>query len=806
MSLRRQLGRSPSIIVMTLAVTRLATAAEPAAPAGPDNASDAGTTEVTEVLVTARKRGEERLQDIPTSITAFGEQALEKMGVKDFTDFAYQVPGLTFNDTGAGEKRYILRGIQSPGQEQVAIYFDEVPAPGIQSSTGDSGSQAPDLKLIDMERIEVLKGPQGTTFGANSQTGAVRFISKKPNLNEVSGSVQVGGDYMPDGNPGTDTAGIFNLPLIKGVLALRATAYYDHQGGYIDNVRLGMNDINWNNTTGGRVTLRYQPTDATTLDAMIWLQDRQTGGANGYYPFDTFHVRNNTPSDQGFRDNVPAFAFFQTGTFNTADYVQTPNPDKQQIYSLNLTQAFSWASLTAATSLYKRNFGFYRDNTWAIESLGVGPPGATVCYKNATTTQPCQRSDLFPELTNQTQDITQKTVEIRLNSVGTGDLQWLGGFFYRDRDSGFQSVSPIVDPSTGLPYPVTGPPPGYSLNPGAGIEGCQPCALARFNTRTIKESAEFGELSYKLFHKLELMVGLREFEARQSDAGFYLFQFPLLGNSLPPPTQSSFKENKLIKKYQISYKPADDITVYALASQGFRLGGTNQSTFAQVPKGYAADSLWNYELGAKTSWFERRLTVNVAAFDIDWSNIQVAGRDPTGSFGFISNAGTARVTGLEFETFVHPVRGLDFSAGFEYLPERQLTQNQVNDQVVAPGRKGDKLPRIPQFTADFSAQYEHSLAAAPDWAAFIRGDWSYHGSSATDFSPSSAVYRTQHAYDITNFRVGATNDRTGYDLAFYVANAFDVHGDVYLLAATATPTVKYTNMPRTIGIDVTKKF
>src|SRR5207302_11383389 len=265
-----------------------------------------------------------------------------------------------------------------------------------------------------------------------------------------------------------------------------------------------------------------------------------------------------------------------TGTFNNGDYVQTPNPDKQQIYSLNLTQGFSWSSLTAATSMYKRNFGYFRDNTWPVISLGVGPPGATVCYKSATANQPCLRPHLFPELTNQSQDITQKTVEMRLNSVGSGDWQCLAGVFYRDRESGFQSVSPIVDPDTGLPFPVTGPPTGYSTAVGAGIVGCQPCALARYNTRTIEESAEFGELTYKLFHKIELMVGLREFEARQSDSGFYLFQFPLLGTSLPPPTSSTFKENKLIKKYQITYKPLEDLTVYALASQGYRLGGTNQ--------------------------------------------------------------------------------------------------------------------------------------------------------------------------------------------------------------------------------------
>ena len=147
-------------------------------------------------------------------------------------------------------------------------------------------------------------------------------------------------------------------------------------------------------------------------------------------------------------------------------------------------------------------------------------------------------------------------------------------------------------------------------------------------------------------------MGLREFSATQTDAGFYLFQFPTFGNSLPAPSSGHFSENKLIKKFQLSYRPWEDLTVFALASQGFRLGGTNQSTFAAVPKGYAADSLWNYELGIKSQWLDKRLTVNVNAFDIEWDNIQVSGRDPTGSFGFISNAGKARVTGLEFETLV----------------------------------------------------------------------------------------------------------------------------------------------------------
>jgi outer membrane receptor protein involved in Fe transport len=772
----------------------------PAAAQAQDSAPTAEAGGLNEVVVTARKRGEEKLQDVPTAITAFGAETLEKMGVTDFTDFAYQVPGLTFNNTGPGEKRYVLRGVQSAGQEQVAVYYDEVPAPGIQSSSGDSGSQTTDLELYDMERIEVLKGPQGTTFGANSQTGTVRFIANKPNLKSVSGSVKLAANTIKNGDSGESAYGAFNLPLIEDKLAVRFMGFYDKDGGYIDNVRLGTNDINSSEARGARAILRYKPVDSTTLDAMVWVQKRDVGGASGYNPYDTFHVSG--APDTAANDRLPAFAFFDTGEFNSGDYVQTPRPDEQTIASLTLTQDFSWSTLTVAASQYKRDFGFFRDNTWSIISLNVGPAGAT-CLNN----QPCLRPDLFPELTDQTQDITQKTGEIRLNSVGNGPLQWLGGFFYRDRDSGFRSVSPIVDPDTGLPFPITSAPTGFSTTPGAGIDGCQPCALARYNTRTIKENAVFGELSYKLFDKLELMAGLRRFEAEQDDEGFYLFQFPLFGNTLPAQDLRHFKEDRLIKKFQISYRPIQDVTIFALASQGFRLGGTNQATVAIVPRGYDADSLWNYEVGVKSTWLNRRLTVNSSVFVIDWENIQVSGRDPTGSFAFIGNAGAARIQGLELEALAAPVNGLQLTAGLSYIPKRELTEDQVNSTVAAPGRKGDKLPRIPEWTADASAMYTQGLSALPSWSSWARVDWAYHGKSNTELrGPLVATNRVQRDYEITNLRIGATNDENGLDLALYVSNVFDVQGDVFLTSATATPTTKYTNRPRTIGVEIAKKF
>jgi iron complex outermembrane receptor protein len=787
-----------SVSVISLCASFPAFAAGSASDAAAEGAKGSSVA-IEEVVVTARKLGAERVQDVPAAISALGAQQLEAMRVVNFTDFAYAVPGLSFNSTGPGEKRYILRGIQSAGQEQVAVYYDEVPSPGIQSSSGDSGSQTADLQLYDMERIEVLKGPQGTTFGANSQTGAVRYITNKPNLNDVGGSVKASAEAMDDGgSPGGALYAMFNMPLVQDKLAVRFVGFSDYSGGYVDNVRLGNNNINWARTIGGRVALRWEPTSTTTVDAMVWLQNRQTGGASGYMPYDTFHQSGDT-TNQGYKDTVPAFAMFKTGEFNTGDYVTTPRPDNLTIYSVTLTQDLGWASLTAAGSLYQRKLGYIRDNTWSVISLGVGPAGA-VCLNN----KPCVRSDLFPEQTNQTQDITQKTLEVRLNSTHEGPLQYLVGVFYRNRDSGFQSVSPIVN-AQGVPFPITTAPTGFSTLPGAGVANCVPCALARFNTRVVKESALFGELTYKPIEQIELMAGLREYSAEQRDDGFYLFQFPLIASTLPAPDHRHFKESKLIKKFEVSYHPNKDLTAYALASQGFRLGGTNQAATIAVPPGYNSDSLWNYEIGVKSSWFDRRLTVNAAAYYIDWQNIQVSGRDPTGAFAFIGNAGSAKVEGMELEVFAHPIPGLDLTAGVGWLPVRELTQDQMNTSVVAAGKAGDKLPRIPEITSDFSAQYSHDLPVA-NWSGFARLDWFYHGRSNTELRVGSVNNRLQHAYQITNLKIGASNDAQDLDLTLYFDNVFDEHGDVYLAAGTATPTTKYTNRPRTMGVSVSKKF
>ena len=768
-----------------------------------ENVQRARTGVLEEIVVTSRKRGDEVLQDVPATITAFGTETLQNMRVLNFDQFAYQVPGLTFNDEGAGQKRYVLRGIQSAGQQQVAVYYDEVPIPGVQGASGDSGSQTTDLKLFDMERIEVLKGPQGTTFGANSQAGTIRFLTQKPDLEELAGKVKAGGNTVTEGGNGGSVYGMINIPL-SATLGFRGVAYYDREAGYVDNVRLDRDDVNWAKTKGGRFALRWEPTDRMTLDAMAWLQDRDTGGPARFNPYDSF---SDSPDNTDFVDNnlqplqdIRAIAQFDTGDLNVGDYTRGDMPDDQRIYSLTLNWDMDWATLVATGAWFERDFGFKRDSSWVLLRLGVVPeqfPGDP----------DANRPDLFPALTDQTQSVEQESFEMRLNSTASGNLQWMGGLFYRKRDSDFRSYVPVVNES-GVPFDPGYPPTGYvSGAPGEGINGCHPCVFARKNTRTIEEKAVFGEISYLVAEQFEFMFGARWFEAEQDDSGIQEFPFALFPpeNFLPDADTRYFKEDNVITKYHLSWVPRDGLVFDALASQGFRLGGTNQQGVVAVPAGYTSDELWNYELGAKTSWLDNRYHLNVALFQIDWEDIQVSGRDPTGAFAFIGNAGAAEVRGLEVELVGRPSANLDVTAGVSWLETHELSEDQITDEVVAPGREGDELPFTPELTANATAQYSYDLPYG-GWHGFVRGEYAYKSSTNSELDTSSRFNRKMDSYQIVNLRTGFSNAQGDLDISVYAENVFDERGDVRVRTEDSLLTFKWTNPPRTIGIDITKRF
>jgi iron complex outermembrane recepter protein len=795
---------------------------------------------VEEIIVTSRKLGAERLQDIPAAISALDRRALEEMMVVDFEDFARQVPGLTFLDTSPGERRYVVRGIQSAGQQQVAVYYDEVPLPGVQSSTSDSGSQTTDLKLYDMERVEVLRGPQGTVFGANSQGGTVRFITAQPVLGELEGYASAElSRTRPSAENNMNFQAVANLPMGES-FAARVLVYDGEDAGYIDNTRcratnpaedprlpetllscLDQQDYNWAETTGFRTNLLWQASDAFTLKGQFWWQDRQTGGDSRYHPFDAYNANPTDPVYAGNADSVAGFTFFQEGKFRSGDFALTPKPDEQTIYSLTGELALPFGDLSATVSRYERDFDFKFDSTWIVtfllqDDLNAGRPPCT----DPTTEGPgtCLRADLLYALTDQRQDLKQDAFEIRLSSSDAdAPIQWVGGAFYRNRESNFQSFVPVVS-TEGVPFsPATPPtlPPTGEL--GSGVPGCHPCVFARVDSKDIEETAVFGEVNWSINDALDLNVGARWFDVDQTEVGSTVFQFAAFAPNPPdpttptgatPPSTNTLSDSEVPWKIALAWHASDAMTVYGLRSNGFRLGGTNNRGIGAIfiPESFQSDELTNYEVGFKTQFAEGRTTLNAAAFLMEWENLQVAGQDVTGAFGFIGNAGSAEVQGAEVDLATWIGENFYVQGQVTYLSKKELTEDQVTDTFQAIGKKGDEIPRVPEMTASLIAQYNYEMPV-PEWYGSVRLEGSFTDDSYTALSPVDPTRRFQDSYQIFNARASFRNEDIDLDLTLFVENIFDEDGDVFIGGGSGgEPTSKVTNRPQTVGVQITKGF
>ncbi len=633
-----------------------------------------------EVIVTSRKLGAENLQDIPASVTAIDRKTLDEMMVVNFEDFARQIPGLTFLDTAPGERRYVIRGVQSAGQQQVAVYYDEVPLPGVQSSTSDSGGQTTDLKLYDMERIEVLRGPQGTVFGANSQGGTVIYITTQPILGEWESYVtgQLSNTADADGNNWNWQA-VANMP-ISDSFAVRLLAYDGSDAGYINNTRcratnpaedprdpntqiscLNPPGQNWAETSGLRINMLWELSESASIKGQFWWQSRDTGAGSSYHPFQGYEANPTDPVYAGHHDSVAAFTYFDEGEFVSGDYAQTPKPDDQKIYSLTGMFDVGFSDMTATVSHYERDFDYKFDSTWIITFLLQGDLGKPSCSDPNATPGNCLRSDLLYALTEQAQSLDQNHAEIRFNSKESDSpIKWVVGGFWRERKSDFHSFVPVIDVN-GLVFNSPNPPqipPTSAI--GSGIPGCNPCVFAREDNKDIKEWAVFGEVSYSITDTLELNAGMRYFKVDQTEVGSTLFQFAAFAPNPPdpntptgatPPSTNTLSDNEAPWKVALGWQASDAINLYGLRANGFRLGGTNNRGIGAIliPEQFESDELVNYEVGMKSQWAEGRYTFNTAAFFMKWDNLQVAGRDPTGAFGFIGNAGKAAINGIEFE-------------------------------------------------------------------------------------------------------------------------------------------------------------
>ncbi|MEP7246334.1 MAG: TonB-dependent receptor [Gammaproteobacteria bacterium] len=336
--------------------------AEPAPAADRDAQSRAARRqqpeEIEEVIVTATKRGEETAQSLPLSISALSGEHLAEAGATVFSDWSHSVPGLMFQDQGPGDKRYIIRGVQSIGAPTVGVYLDNAVISG-SNGEDDGGGKNVDIRLYDMERIEVLRGPQGTLYGAGSLSGTIRLITKQPKFDVVEGDVGAELSNTSKGGDNYNFNGMINVPLVQDKLARRAVGWYVNDSGFIDNVRLGDKDINTEETTGGRLSVAYAVTDRLKLTGSILHQEQNVGGKSFYFPSD--------------------------GDLNNSEYTLGPRSDRATISQLDLNYRFDRGTLDVSSAYFDRFVFFRFDSTPILIFFGVPDlPAVTLQPENSS--------------------------------------------------------------------------------------------------------------------------------------------------------------------------------------------------------------------------------------------------------------------------------------------------------------------------------------------------------------------------------------------------------------------------------------
>jgi iron complex outermembrane receptor protein len=727
--------------------------------ASADNASSDSALE--EIVVNAFKQGDQSLQNIPASVAVVSGDELEKIGAVEFADFSRLVAGLNFVDNGPGNKRYIIRGINSAGEAQTALYYDNIPVTGMGASATDFGGNQPDLELFDMQRVEVLRGPQGTLYGQNSQAGVVRIVTKKPDLNDFGGEVQSDVSDTKDGGVNYSVKGVVNLPVSTGVFAVRLVGYDDNNSGFIDDPLRQKSEINSSEQSGGRISAALQIDPSTSLLGQVFYQHLAGSGL---------------PTERPYDMSILGVDYPAVGQRAISLYTQQPFDDKSKVYALTLDHDFGWSALTVATSLFDRDLMQVQDYTTSfnyfrsLQALGEFPPGAVP--QGGAYLAP-QSSQLW-------------SGEARLSTKLDGSVNGVVGVYYDHRTIDYLNNVVGSDPDSGAPDPSVGE-----------------ISSRTFEDRT-KDFALFSEVTDKLTDRLSFTGGLRWFDTIRDLTSATIYPFFGIGSAGPDQPESG-KNTGFLKKALFDYHLTRDAMVYVSYSEGYRAGGTNAATVAAVPAEYAPDRTRNYEIGGKTSWLDNRLTADVAVFVIDLVNMQVPECYGAGcAFSGVGNVpGTAaRATGTELDVAMRPLHNWSIDLAASYI--RAVLVEDLTADLGSTATDGAPLQNVPKVNASLSTDYEWPVG--PTYKASVGGSLQYVGRvDVTSYDDDgSGVNIPASPYALLNLRAGLDWER--YKLTLYINNALDKNAQLNVYNDVNDAYVILTNRPRTIGLRLSAQF
>ena len=740
---------------------------------------------IDEIIVTATRRAES-LNDTALSIAAIGNEEISRKNLTEMNDYLRTIPGVTFVDQGIGRNAVVVRGLSTDPEQStafegntVAVYFGEVPLTGLSSIGGTA-----DLKMVDLERVEVLRGPQGTLFGSGALAGAVRNIPAAPDLQALQGKINMGySNTAKAGGDNTRFEGVVNIPLIEDVLAIRAVAYRHDTSGYVKNIGGtllatgssagaysvpdavaawgGANlyqdkDIGDATYTGGRIAALWKPIDNLSVTLQYAIQDAEQEG----FPYVQLNTGGYTQVSVLHGDVVPGSAGEEL-------------KDETSLTNLVLEYDFGWATLLSSSAWVEEDAEWDRGIT---SFLGGIPLGSTF----VTSTEA-----IFEEL--------------RLVSSLDGPWQYTLGLYYEDIDTA------IVDQAYGLTQATV------DLFNTFGFGSTNPIEVANVD-KSLRQLAFFGELSYDITEQFELTVGARRFDYEKSTfetrdngdgaAGLIIVDSP------------KFDETGTVFRVNLSYDFNEDALVYGQFSEGFRLGNTNidvgstcdvnndgilDGTNIPITSGFDSNGVENFELGAKLALLDNRLQINAAAYRIDWSDlpVTVTGSSPPSQVvpcvgSVTTNAGEARSQGFEIESTYQLNENIRINLGGAYTNAEYIL-----DEPSLSISSGDRLPSSPEYNVNFGLMYDFELGGH---ASYVQGGYAYVGKF---YSGPGETGGKGGDYEQLNMSAGITVNK--FNVELFAHNLTD--SDALTSVSTLFPDTRaYRLRPRTIGLNLSYQF
>lgn len=762
-SVRRQAPSSGNIRSVSLCRSPIAAAVAAALYPGPVVlAQGTGAADgLEEVVVTATRR-EVRLQDVPQSVTALSTEFIERQALNNLSDLAGALPSLNIVTPWPGQNSIIIRGITSGTGEyrvdsQVSVYLDEQPMTSI--------SQQVDVRLIDIERVELLPGPQGTLFGSSAQAGTLHYVTNKPSNDGFAAEMAGEVGHTTGGSESYDFSAWANFP-VSDSFGVRVVGFWSKEGGHVDNI-LGP-------------TLRG---DATNADVAAEDQNSyvQSGGrVSGLWTinpewnalFTGIYQRSKT---KGHWDTDPFL-----GDNKITRFFDDFRDDKWYTTSGTLRGNLGFAELSLTASYVNRKVDYEFDDTnyaqWRTVRFGT----YYALYDTGT----------LHAVTFNTQEQKRWAYEARLTSQGEGKLQWMAGAFYEDVYDWWNYGDRLTEGDfTKTNAWVEANKRACRLGPPIAACPLAPTQIYYFNeyTNKVQQLAFFGEMTYSLTDKWNVTGGARWFKFDREQFDKYNVPFGLPASSDPDANglTSEGSDSDTSFKFATTYKFSPDVMVYGLYSEGFRLGGQNSTRAAstgQVPLKYGPDQLQNFEVGLKSEWFDNRLRLNLSVFLMKWDDIQIHFSSTSGGNGAFwvegnINGGQAEQKGAELagEWRATPKLKFEWSA-FVASPEfteDTLVPNSTNIYIA----KGTTLPVSPKEKFWVSTEYTFPKLLPVEGDFWTRFSYSWQGKT---WDSLTAIEDNDREFLLPEYKSGTLQlgytSGNDWDASLIVRNLFDDKG------------------------------